>query len=240
MRPERWSFGQISLRPSSTAAGSPFRGPWSAQRQHVRARRSARPRGQRRSALLSGSASLRAPNDGPRRPTQRTARFCASESFPVHSAHVGQELEVHYRWHPYFGCRVNVRRVEQRATGQFLKVLGPTGLVVSIAGWMLDPMVCGGMAIGRPRVELAALIELNRLLRGAPNPAHSRIDDAVIREKGSETSQITGSGTLTSADDPFVRQQKTRRVGSPRARQSRSGPRSDPDAGGWSKGGGAR
>jgi septal ring factor EnvC (AmiA/AmiB activator) len=22
----------------------------------------------------------------------------------VHSAHVGQEIEVHYRWHPYFGC----------------------------------------------------------------------------------------------------------------------------------------
>ena len=38
---------------------------------------------------------------------------------PVHSAHVGQELEVHYRYHPYFGCKVLVRRVEQRATGQF-------------------------------------------------------------------------------------------------------------------------
>ena len=46
----------------------------------------------------------------------------------------GQELEVHYQWHPYFGSKVAVRRVEQRASGQFLKVLGPAGVVVSMAG----------------------------------------------------------------------------------------------------------
>ena len=73
---------------------------------------------------------------------------------PVHSAHVGEELEVHYRWHPYFGRKVGVRRVEQRATGRFLKVQGPAGIVVSIAGWMLDPVVCAGMTIGPPQVDL--------------------------------------------------------------------------------------
>jgi hypothetical protein len=36
-------------------------------------------------------------------------------------------------------AEISVRRVEQRATGQFLNVLGPTGVVVSVAGWMLDP-----------------------------------------------------------------------------------------------------
>ena len=88
----------------------------------------------------------------------------------VDSAHVGQELEVYYRWHPYFGCKVNVRRVEQRATGQFLKVQGPAGVVVSMAGWMLDPVICAGMTIGAPRVDLAALVELERLLIGAGTP----------------------------------------------------------------------
>ena len=34
-----------------------------------------------------------------------------------------------------------MRRVEQRATGQFLKVQGPAGIVISIAGWMLDPVI---------------------------------------------------------------------------------------------------
>src|SRR5208283_3435560 len=80
---------------------------------------------------------------------------------------VAQELEVYYRWHPYFGCKVAVRRLEQRATGQFLKVQGPAGVVVSIAGWMLDPVICAAMAMGAPRVDLTALVELERLLIGA-------------------------------------------------------------------------
>jgi hypothetical protein len=49
---------------------------------------------------------------------------------------------------------------------------------------MLDPMICGGMAMGAPRVELAALIELHRLLMGAANAAHSRSDSAIVREEG--------------------------------------------------------
>jgi hypothetical protein len=53
--------------------------------------------------------------------------------------HGGRELEVHYRYHPYFGRKVLVRRMEQRAAAQFLSVQGPAGIVVSIAGWMLDP-----------------------------------------------------------------------------------------------------
>ena len=118
--------------------------------------------------------------------TRNTALLKSWQPSPVHSAHVGQELEVHYRWHPYFGRKVCVRRVEQRATGQFLKVQGPAGIVVSIAGWMLDPVVCAGMTIGPPRVDLAALIELKRLLMGAAKPAHSRSDVAIVREEGNE------------------------------------------------------
>ena len=81
-------------------------------------------------------------------PTCRTASRPAKRLFfrlmpsPVHSAHVGRELEVHYPWHPYFGRRVVIRRVAQRATGRFLSILGPAGVVVTIADWMLDPIVC--------------------------------------------------------------------------------------------------
>jgi len=82
-------------------------------------------------------------------------------------------LEVHYRYHPYFGEKVLVRRVEQRATGQFLKVQGPGGIVVSIAGWMLDPVICAAMTGGPPRVDLAALIELRLLLMGVSNRRRS-------------------------------------------------------------------
>jgi hypothetical protein len=34
-------------------------------------------------------------------------------------------LEVQYRWHPYFGCKVVIRRIVQRATGRFLSIMGP-------------------------------------------------------------------------------------------------------------------
>jgi hypothetical protein len=89
---------------------------------------------------------------------------CGQEQSPVHSAHVGQELEVQYRWHAYFGCKVGIRRVAQRATGRFLSVMGPAGVVVTIADWMLDLVICAGMSMGAPRVDRAALVELKRLL----------------------------------------------------------------------------
>ena len=111
-------------------------------------------------------------------------------SLPVHSAHVGQELEVYYRYHPYFSRKVLVRRIAQRATGQFLSVQGPAGIVVLIAGWMLDPVICAGMTIGAPGVDLVALVELKRLLIGLATPAHSQSDVGIVREESNEVSQI--------------------------------------------------
>ncbi|MGO7658261.1 hypothetical protein ACC702_23780 [Rhizobium ruizarguesonis] len=73
--------------------------------------------------------------------------FLRLRPIPVHSAHAGDEVDVHYRWHPYFGQKVSVRRVEERATGRFVKVLGPTGVVIAISGWMIDPVVCSGIPI---------------------------------------------------------------------------------------------
>lgn len=102
---------------------------------------------------------------------------------PVHSAHVGQEIEVHYRWHPYFGCTVCIRRVEQRATGLFIKVRGPDGVVVSMAAWMLDPVTCAGMAMGAPQVDRAALMELDQLLIDKGRNRRSPIDAAIVQEE---------------------------------------------------------
>ncbi|OCP18528.1 hypothetical protein BC361_32080 [Ensifer sp. LC54] len=63
-------------------------------------------------------------------------------------------MEVHYRWHPYFGQTVCIRRVDQRATGIFFQVLGPVGIVVMIAGWMIDPVTYASMTRGAARVAL--------------------------------------------------------------------------------------
>jgi len=70
-----------------------------------------------------------------------------------------------------------VRRVEQRATGQFLKVEGPSCVVVSIPGWMVDPLVCAEMSIGRPQVDLAALSDLTRLVTQAAGLIVEELDD---------------------------------------------------------------
>src|SRR5215472_11246559 len=98
------------------------------------------------------------------RSRQRDSSSGRSQS-PVHSAHAGQEVEVHYRWHPLYGRRVRRHYSEQRAAGQVVHVEAMPGVVTAIAAWMLDPVACAGMAtIGTPRVTVSALIELHHLL----------------------------------------------------------------------------
>src|SRR6516164_4036071 len=129
--------------------------------------------------------------------------FCQAPS-PVHSAHVGRELEVHYRCHPYFGRKVVIRRIAQRATGRFLSIMGPAGVVVTIADWMLDPVVCAAMLKGTPRVDLAALVELKRLLMRAADTTHSWGDSGIVREDHHDVSQAAVDDR-ESADEPAVR-----------------------------------
>src|SRR5215213_938563 len=81
-----------------------------------------------------------------------------------HSAHVGQEVEVHYRWHALYGCRVRRQYLERRAGGEVVHVEVAPGIVIVVAAWMLDPAACAGMELGAPRVAVSALAELHRLL----------------------------------------------------------------------------
>lgn len=165
------------------------------------------------------------------RRSRRRDDFCARAPSPVHTAHVGQELEVQYRWHPYFGRKVVIRRVTQRATGRFLSILGPAGVVVTIADWMLDPIVCAALPEGNPRVDLAALLELKRLLMCAADTTHSWGDSGILQEDHHDVSQAAVADR-GSADEPAIRRQKIGRIESRGARQSRLDTGSDPDAGG--------
>ena len=88
----------------------------------------------------------------------------AREQSPGHSAHVGQEVEVHYRWHALYGRRVRRQYVEQRAGGEVVHVEVAPGVVIVVAAWMLDPATCAGMAFGAPHVTVFALVELHQLL----------------------------------------------------------------------------
>jgi hypothetical protein len=78
----------------------------------------------------------------PRRSRRKSNFFCPS---PEHSAHIGREVEVHYRWHPLFGHRVRWYYRERRAAGDLVHVeIGP-GEVIAVPAWMLDPSACAGM-----------------------------------------------------------------------------------------------
>src|SRR5215204_3971805 len=92
-----------------------------------------------------------------------TTIFCREQS-PSHSAHVGQEVEVHYRWHALYGRRVRRQYVERRAGGEVVHVEVACGVVIVVAAWMLDPVACAGMELGAPRVAVSALAELHQLL----------------------------------------------------------------------------
>ena len=100
-----------------------------------------------------------------RRRSQRRDNFFGRWQSPGHSAHIGQEVEVHYRWHPLYGRRVRWHYSEQRLAGRVIHVEPIPGVVTAIAAWMLDPVVCAGMAtIGAPCVSISALLDLHHLL----------------------------------------------------------------------------
>jgi hypothetical protein len=75
-----------------------------------------------------------------------------------------------------------------------LKVLGPPGVVVAISGWMIDPVVCSGMTMGTARVDLAALIELNRLVSGGAKAALFQSGRRITQEDHDEIPQYAGAG----------------------------------------------
>ena len=69
-----------------------------------------------------------------------------------HSAHIGQEVEVHYRWHAHYGRRLRRQYVERRAGGDVVHVEVTPGVVVVVAAWMLDPAACAGRSVPRASI----------------------------------------------------------------------------------------
>ena len=94
--------------------------------------------------------------DRRQRPSRRRSNTFFQSPSPVHSAHVGDEVEVHYRWHPLYGRRVRRQYSEQRADGQVVHVEAAPGVIIVLAAWMLDRAACADMVIGAPRAEVAA------------------------------------------------------------------------------------
>jgi len=81
-----------------------------------------------------------------------------------HSAHVGQMVEVFYRWHALYGRHLRRQYGEHRSTGDVVYVEVEPGVVLVMAAWMLDAASCSGMELGEPCASVAALADLHHLL----------------------------------------------------------------------------
>jgi hypothetical protein len=158
---------------------------------------------------------------------------------PGHSAHIGQEVEVHYHWHPLHGRRVKVCGSEQRGTGRFVYVATAAGVVTLMAAWMLDPVICAGMVIGAPRVTARALADLHQLLVEHGFRASSQDDSTIVQEEQSDqTANIGPSNTAIAADGAApalhcVRFHPASGDEPVRARESARAPGEPLDAGRW-------
>src|SRR5271165_627613 len=136
---------------------------------------------------------------------------------PVHSARVGAEVEVHYRWHALFGRRLRLQYSEVRAGAPLSFVEAGPGVVIVMPSWMLDPAACADTTLGEPQVDCAALKDLSRLLidRGfrrsssgevrvaeeEPNEALSRDDrsKAETRRPTPTRYRVRGAATVDDA-----------------------------------------
>jgi hypothetical protein len=87
-----------------------------------------------------------------------------------HCAHIGQDVVVHYRWHPLYGQRARCILTERRASGEIAQIEVAPGIFTKVAVWKLDRVHCAGLGIGAPRVSLAALIDLRELLGACESP----------------------------------------------------------------------
>jgi hypothetical protein len=141
-----------------------------------------------------------------------------------HSAHVGQEVEVYYRWHPLFGRRVRREYTKRRASGDVVYVETEPGVVVVLAAWMLDPVACAGMESGEPRVCVAALVELHRLLSDTGFRGNSPGDSYIVQEKQNghpaQTAQ-SGPDALVAADGSPPTPHRVRLLVAPRDERKR-------------------
>ena len=97
-------------------------------------------------------------------PTPRTAMPSAPEQSRAHSAHIGQDVVIHYRWHPLYGRRAHRIQHERRASGEFVHVELAPGVVTILPAWKLDAAYCAGLTVGAPYVSLSALCALHELL----------------------------------------------------------------------------
>ncbi len=77
---------------------------------------------------------------------------------------------MHYRWHPFQGCKLRLVKTAKIAGIDDLYCETPGGIVLGIPRWMTDPRRCAAMEVADPVIGLSALAELRGLLDGLKSP----------------------------------------------------------------------
>lgn len=96
---------------------------------------------------------------------QRRANSSCRWQSTEHSAHIGEEVEIHYRWHALYGRFVRRYYGEQRRGSDLVVVEHEPGVTTAVERWMFDRAICAAMKLGEPQVSLRALMDLDRVLK---------------------------------------------------------------------------
>jgi hypothetical protein len=119
-----------------------------------------------------------------------------------HSAHIGQEVIIHYRWHPLYGR--SARRIQSKrcVSGDVVRVELSPGAVTVLPAWKLDAVYCAGLKVGAPRVSLPALRALHELLIACESRLVSAGGNIVRQETqdGSAVAVRTEDGARSGAE----------------------------------------
>ena len=121
------------------------------------------------------------------------------ERSAVHSARVEHEVEVHYRWHAFFGRRVREHCSEVRAGVRVSYVETSPGVVIIVPSWMLDRAACADLTLGDPHVDVAALVDLTRHLTDRGFRRSSSGEVRVAREEPDAASAQAGHSNSSKA-----------------------------------------
>jgi hypothetical protein len=155
------------------------------------------------------------------RATGQSAMSIGPKQSRGHCAHIGQDVVIHYRWHPLYGRSARRIQGERRATGEFVHVELTPGVVTIVPAWKLDAVYCAGLKVGAPQVSRAALGELRDLLVACESRLVSADGNAVTQEAQDGISRTTCTKNATcseaglqatngsAATRPRARQRKT-------------------------------
>jgi len=145
-----------------------------------------------------------------------------------HSAHIGQNVVIHYRWHPLYGRGVRRIQGERRASGDVVHVELSPGAVTKLPAWKLDAVYCAGLKVGPPQASLAALLSLHELLIACESPLVSA-DGNIARQETQDGSAVTARTQDTARSEAEAQPPGG---GTPARLDSRRHPISGHDAGG--------